>query len=271
LGQWLDEWLQAKRVQGTRATTLRDYEWLIRQHIRPDLGKIRLDKLTATDVRRLVERKAASDLSAQSVRLMHALIRNVLADAEREGLVYRNVAKLVRPPRADREEVSALTVDDARRLLRVIKGDRFEALWICALTLGLRKGELLGLRWQDIDFGSATLTIRQSLQRVSGQLVQVAPKTRLSRRVLPVPPQTLSALRAHHRRQHVDQLASGAAWKDTGLVFTTHLGGPLEPRNINRAWYAVRSRAGLEATRLHDLRHSWPHSCSPRGHHRGLS
>jgi Phage integrase, N-terminal SAM-like domain len=141
-GQWLDEWMVLKRRQGTRPTTLRGYEWLIRQHIRPDLGGIRLDKLSPTDIRHLVEQKAGSDLSAQSVRLMHALIRNVLADAEREELVHRNAAKMVRPPQARREEIRALTVEDARRLVVVIHGDRFEALWLCALTLGLRLGEL---------------------------------------------------------------------------------------------------------------------------------
>jgi integrase len=159
-GQWLDEWLSIKRRQGTRASTLRGYEWLIRQHIRPGLGGIRLDKLTPTDIRHLVEQKAESGLSAQSVRLMHALIRNALADAEREELVHRNVAKQVRPPATQREEVRVLAVEDARRLVGVIRGDRFEALWVCALTLGLRKGELLGLRWSDIDFGDATLTVR---------------------------------------------------------------------------------------------------------------
>jgi integrase len=255
-GQWLEEWLSVKRRQGTRASTLRGYEWLIRQHIRPGLGGIRLDKLTPTDIRHLVERKAESGLSAQSVRLMHALIRNALADAEREELMHRNVAKQVRPPVTQREEVRVLTVEDARRLVGVIRGDRFEALWVCALTLGLRKGELLGLRWSDIDFGDATLTVRQALQRVGGHLVLVEPKTARSRRVVPVPPPTLAALRAYQRRQKADQLAAGPAWRDTGLVFTTHLGGPLEPRNVNRSWYAIRSRAGLTGFRLHDLRHS---------------
>ena len=252
----LDEWFAAKQRQGTRATTLRGYEWLIRQHIRPALGNIRLDKLSPTDIRHLVERKAESGLSAQSVRLMHALIRNVLADAEREELVHRNVAKLVRPPSVARGEVRVLTVEDARRLVGIIRGDRFEALWVCALTMGMRKGELLGLRWSDIDFGNSTLTIRQALQRVGGRLVLVEPKTALSRRTLPVPPPTLAALRAHRVKQKADQLAAGNAWQDSGLVFTTHLGGPLEPSNVNRAWYAIRPRARLNGVRLHDLRHS---------------
>lgn len=252
----LDEWLGMKERQGTRPTTLRGYRWLIRDHVKPDLGKKRLDKLTPTDVRRFVELKSASSLSGQTVRLMHALIRNALADAEREELVHRNVAKLVRPPSVYREEVRVITVEDARRLVAVVKGDRFEALWICALTLGLRRGELLGLRWDDIDFAEGVLTVRHAVQRVNGRLILVDPKTSLSRRVVPVPAPTLTALWAHRHRQNSDRLAAGSTWHDFGLVFVTHSGRPLEPRNINRAWYAVRDKAGLGSVRLHDLRHS---------------
>lgn len=255
-GEWLDEWLVMKERQGTRPTTLRGYRWLIRDHIKPDLGKKRLDKLTPTDVRRLIELKSASSLSGQTVRLMHALIRNVLADAEREELVHRNVAKLVRPPSVHREEVHAVTVEEAKRLVGAVRGDRFEALWICALTLGLRRGELLGLRWADIDFTEGLLTVRQALQRIDGHLLLVEPKTSLSRRTVPVPAPTLLALRVYRSHQSGERLAAGSSWHDSGLVFVTHSGTPLEPRNVNRAWYAVRETAGLGAVRLHDLRHS---------------
>ena len=255
-GEWLDEWLAMKQRQGTRPTTLRGYRWLIREHIRPSLGRKRLDRLTPTDVRRLVEAKSASGLSGQSVRLMHGLIRNVLADAEREELVYRNVAKLVRPPGVQRAEVRALTVDEARRLVAVIKGDRFEALWLCALTLGLRKGELLGLRWADIDFEAGTLTVRRALQRVDGRLVLVEPKTSLSRRKVPVPAATLAALRSRRTQQERERCALEGEWVESGLVFTTYSGKAVDPRNLNRSWYVVRERAGLGLVRVHDLRHS---------------
>jgi integrase len=195
-------------------------------------------------------------LSAQTVRHIHALIRNVLADAEREELVHRNAARLVRPPTAHRQEVRVLTVDDARRLVSAIRGDSLEALWLCALTLGLRSGELLGLQWGDIDFGAGLLTVRRALQRVDGRLILVEPKISLSRRTVPVPEPTLAALRAHRGRQNAHRLAAGTAWVDSGLVFSTRLGKPLEPRNVNRSWYAARARAGLGAVRLHDLRHS---------------
>ena len=124
----------------------------------------------------------------------------------------------------------------------MIKGDRFEALWLCALTLGLRKGELLGLRWADIDFTAGTLTVRQALQRIGGRLMLVEPKTSLSRRTVPVPIDTLRALRARRRQQQTDRLAAGASWSESGLVFTTGSGGPVDPRNVSRSWYAVRDR-----------------------------
>jgi integrase len=113
-----------------------------------------------------------------------------------------------------------------------------------------------GLHWDDIDFGNSVLTVRQALQRAGGRLALVEPKTALSRRAVPVPTPTLAALRAHRTRQNADRLAAGAAWRDSGLVFTTHKGGPLEPRNVQRSWYAVRSRAALPGVRLHDLRHA---------------
>ncbi|MGH3502635.1 MAG: site-specific integrase [Nocardioidaceae bacterium] len=267
-GNWLGEWIRIKERQGTRPGTLRGYRQLIRQHIKPNLGGKRLDKLTPTDLRRLIETKSYSGLSAATVRQIHGLIRNALGDAEREELVARNVAKAVRPPRMRREEAGALTVEEARRLVGVISGDRWEALRLCALTLGLRRGELLGLRWVDVGFDEATLAVRQALQRVDGHLTFVQPKTDRSRRTLPVPELTLAALRRHRRRQSADRLAAGGSWQDTGLVFTTTKGTPLEPRNVNRRWYELREAAGLDWLRLHDLRHKPAlRSSSPQAGH----
>ncbi|MEV4245202.1 hypothetical protein AB0J63_17525 [Streptosporangium canum] len=172
----LDEWIEMKRRQGARPLTLRGYRQLIMDHVKPALGRMRLDKLAPTDVRRLVEAKAESGLSAATVKQIHGLIRNALADAEREELVHRNVAKLVKPPALRREEAKVLTIEEAKRLLAVIEDDRLEAFWICALTLGLRRGELLGLRWEDIDFADGLLAVRQTLQRADGSLGAAVPE-----------------------------------------------------------------------------------------------
>ncbi|MCC5580240.1 site-specific integrase [Microtetraspora sp. AC03309] len=147
-------------------------------------------------------------------------------------------------------------MEEAKKLLDTIKGDRLEAFWICALTLGLRRGELLGLRWDDIDFGNGQLAVRQTLQRADGSLQLVDPKTDRSRRTVPVPEPTLAALRRHRRTQAAEQLASGERWKDHGLVFASTIGTPIEPGNLSARWRKARTQAGLEWLRLHDLRHA---------------
>jgi integrase len=167
-----------------------------------------------------------------------------------------NVAKLIKPPSIRREEARVLTIEEAKSLLDAIKDDRLEAFWICALTLGLRRGELLGLRWQDVDFENGLLAVRQSLQRADGSLQFVDPKTDRSRRVVPVPEPTLAALRKHKRAQAVEKLASGERWKDHGLVFASTIGTPIEPGNLSTRWRAARKKAGLDWLRLHDLRHA---------------
>jgi integrase len=137
-----------------------------------------------------------------------------------------------------------------------VKGSRWHALYVCALMLGLRLGELLGLRWEDVDLDAAILAVRQNSVRVDGELRYQPPKTRRSRRTLPLPAPLVTALREHKVRQAADRLALGPGWIDTGLVFTTRLGTPIEPRNLTRHFYGVRARAGLAGVRFHDLRHT---------------
>ena len=256
LSDWLNEWLIMKQRGGTRPSTLRGYRWLIETHIRPSLGRMKLAKVTPTEIRRLLESKADSGLSTATVRHIHGLIRNALADAEREELVPRNAAKLVRPPALDRPERRALTMDEARALLVSIRGDRLEALWVCALSLGLRRGELLGLRWVDIDQTAQTVSVRQALLRVDGRLVLAKLKTDRSARTIPAPAVVLEHLREHRTRQLAERLRAGQRWRDSGLVFTSTIGTPLEPRNVDRAWHEARVRVDLGWVRLHDLRHA---------------
>ncbi len=170
MGEWLTEWLSTKEREGTRPSTLRGYRWLIETHVRPALGKVALEKVTPTMIRRLLAAKQDAGLSSATVRHIHGMIRNVLGDAEREELVHRNAARAVRAPTVRQIERQVLSVEDARRLIESIRGDRLEALWLCALTVGLRRGELLGLRWTDIDFESQTLVVRQTVLRVGGKL-----------------------------------------------------------------------------------------------------
>lgn len=255
-GTWLDEWLAIKAREGTRPATLRGYRQQIKTHVAPALGSAPLDKLTPTMVRQFLSTKLDAGLSPTTVRSLHGLIRNALGDAEREELVHRNVAKAVRPPSLPSTERRALTLDEGRRLVAQIAGDQHEALWVCAIVLGLRRGELLGLQWEDLDTEAQVLRVRRTLQRVDGSLQFVPPKTQRSRRAVHVPTVVADRLRTHRAAQATDRLAAGARWVDTGVIFASSIGTPLEPRNVDRSWHAVRARADLTWLRLHDLRHA---------------
>ncbi|WP_322770705.1 site-specific integrase, partial [Frankia sp. Cr1] len=220
-------------------------------------GRIQLDKLTPLDVRRLVAAAKASGLSAVSVRHVHGLIRNALAEAERLDLVPRNVAKAVRAPSVAHKDVQVLRPEEARRLMEVLHGDRLEALFACGLMLGLRRGEILGLRWTDVDLDGAVRHVRQSLQRVDGSLTFTPAKTVRSHRKLPIPARLMDLLRQHRVTQAGERFERGDSWTETGLVFTSSIGTPLEPRNVNRWFDQLRATAGLPWLRLHDLRHAF--------------
>lgn len=184
------------------------------------------------------------------------LLRNTLGEAERLDLVSRNVAKAVKMPRVPVKQVQALDVEQARDLLTVLRRHRLHALFATTLVLGLRRGEALGLSWEDVDQQHNLIRIRQSLQRLDGSLKLVETKTKSSTATVAVPPSLMAILNKHRAEQQAHRLALGAAWRGHGLVFTSTTGTPLEPRNVSREWDRVRRQAGLPDLRLHDLRHS---------------
>jgi integrase len=262
VGQWLDIWLSdVKAHDGTRPATLALYRGLADHYIKPVIGGIRLDRLTPAHIQRLISEtrtrptSRGTPPSAATQRHVHKLIRNALGDAYRMELVTRNVAVQVKAPPVSHQRRPDLSVEDARRVLTMIEGERLEAFYVLALTTGLRRGELLGLRWDDIDMSSRQLQVRRALQRAGGTLQFVEPKTASSLRVLVIPKLATLHLERHRARQDEERRLLGAAWQDYGLVFASSVGTPLEPRNVNRRWDELRERAGLHWLRLHDLRH----------------
>jgi integrase len=175
----------------------------------------------------------------------------------RYGYITRNVATLVDAPRTTTFSIQPLDQEQAQRLLNAVKGHRLEALYRIALSLSLRRGEICGLRWEDVDFEAATIRITGALQRQNGKLERTATKTAASVRTVALPPVLLRVLRQHKERQEAERLALGTDWKESGFVFVSHLGTPLEPGNVVRHFKTVLKQAGLpEKTRFHDLRHS---------------
>ncbi|WP_046469412.1 tyrosine-type recombinase/integrase [Allosalinactinospora lopnorensis] len=280
LSYWLEHIVRAER----RPKTVQGYEGVIRRHLVPSLGRKRLGKLTARDVRTFITRIrqecqccrngtdaarsepeccaledkscCGSTLSPRMVQSIHAVLRNALESAVREEIIPRNVAKLVKvsPPRYGVNR--GLDVPQAKRLLKVAREDRFHALYVLALCLGLRRGELLGLRWADIDLEAGRLEVVQTLQRVGGRLQLVPPKTDDSSRTVPLPDLCVEALREHRNRQFAERSDAWPDWEEHGLVFPSKVGTPLEPDNLRRSWGPLRERAGLGGVRFHDLRHT---------------
>jgi integrase len=262
VGAYLESWVRDVLPGSVRASTEASYETLVRMHLVPGLGSIALDKLTPTHVRAFLRAKASEvsvrtkrPLSPRTLQYLHAVLRLALEQARRDELVTRNVAMLVAAPRVSREEIRPLTVVEARALFAAAVTDRLRPLWLVLVSLGLRRGEALALRWEDIDLDTGVVQIRRSLQRVRGKLLTVEPKTERSRRALPLPAVLVDVLREHRRAQVAERLAA-PAWVDPEMVFTTHVGTPLEPRNVLRSFHALCRRAGVREVRIHDLRHA---------------
>ena len=232
------------------------YQGHVRLHIKPTLGHIRLAKLMPPLVRAFLNDMLREGFSPRTVQYSHAVLRRALGQAVKDGLVARNVAKLVDPPKVERPEVEPLTPKQARVFLKAMEGDRLEALYSVAVAVGLRRGEALGLRWEDVDLEKGNIRVRASLQRVDKKLRLVELKTKRSRRSVALPSVAVAALRRHRIQQMEERLLAGSRWQDTGMVFTSTIGTLLEPRGVLRKFQSALERAGLPRKRFHDLRHT---------------
>ncbi|MFF4652993.1 tyrosine recombinase XerC [Streptomyces sp. NPDC001380] len=279
--EYLAYWLAAIVKAQRRPKTYQGYESVVRVHLVPALGKRKLRTLRAAEIRNWLGRLATtcqccrhgwdaartepkcceageccrSHLSRRMVQSVHAVLRNALENAVREELIVRNVAKLVQVPTPDYGIGKGLTVPQARLLLKESRKDRLHALYVLALVMGMRRGELLGLHWDAVDLERGTLIVSSNLQRVKGELLLGPTKTASSLRTLPLPSLVVEALEEHRERQAQERAAAGDRWAERGLVFASRVGTPIEPDNLRRSWYPLRRRLGLDL-RFHDLRHT---------------
>jgi integrase len=252
---FLTRWLEDTAKPTLRPKTHHSYAQLVRLHILPAIGTVQLDQLTPQHVQRMMREMTARGLSPRTVQYTRAVLRRALGYALKWGLVTRNVATLVDPPRSVRKPVQPLTRDQARAFLAYAKehDDRLWPFFTTAVLTGLRQGELLGLRWADLDLNSATLRVTHTLQRIDGAWRFVEPKTRRSARTLSLP--AMAALRIQKDRQGFERRAAGALWQDRELVFTTPKGTPLEPSNLNGRLHKLLDGAGMPRQGMHSLRH----------------
>jgi len=258
---YLERWLEAVGP-GLRPKTAKHYAEIVHRHLIPELGHHTLSKLDPAAVQMMVNRKAASGMSTQMVHHCRSVLRNALNQAVAWDAVPRNVATLsIKMPKLVRPDIHPLSPAEGARLLTACESHRLGALFATALLTGMRQGEALGLWWSDLSEGGDTLSIQRQLQRVKvgerSELRIVDVKSKASRRTLAVPPQLAVILEAHRTRQKRERLLAGSRWTDSGHIFTSRIGTPLEPR---KAWGELRAllvAADLPLVRFHDLRHSF--------------
>ena len=258
LGEYLDQWLQD--VQDTvRRSTFERYGELVELHVTPALGRIKLKSLTPAHARWFYRERLNSGLAPATVHKIHAVLHKALKAAVSDGLIPRNAAAGVKLPRIANEEINPLTAEEARRLLETTKGtsDRLEALYVLALNTGMRQGELLALRWDDLNLERGILRVRRTLTRQNRSFVLGEPKTKNSRRTIRLTAAAVDTLRAHLARQLVEMERVGSLYQPGGLVFATETGTIINPSNLrNRSFKPLLRQAGLPSIRFHDLRHT---------------
>jgi integrase len=252
--QFLESWLADTVRPSVRPRTFDSYRQTVRDHILPTLGKVPLVKLTPAQVQALLSEKSGP-LSPRSVAYIRAVLRIALNLAVEWGMVPRNAAALAKPPKQERHPIQPMAVEQLRVFMGAVAGDRNECLYLTAALCGLRKGELMGLKWSDVDMEQGTLTVRLQAQRINGAMELVPPKTDTSRRTVNIPVLVVDAMKRHRVRQLEERLASGPYWTDIGLVFPSTIGTIADSANITHAFHDALLRAGLPRQRFHDLRH----------------
>ncbi len=268
---FIETWMTA--VKGELADSAwANYGAVLRTYVLPRIGAVRLADLTPQRVQALyVElleggKRDGSPLSARSVLQVHRTLHRALGDAVRWRLLTRNPAHGVRPPRVEQKEMTAWSPEDARTFLVATASDRLAALWVVALNSGMRRGELAGLRWADVDLDDRAIAVRQQRTTAHYRVVVAEPKAR-SRRVIPVDAAVVEALRAHRLRQLEERLCAGPGWFDSGYVFVDEVGQPYHPERLRVLFERACRAVGVPVIRLHDLRHTMATAALQAGIH----
>lgn len=257
MGAFLTSWVENSVRGSVRKSTYDRNESLCRVHLIPALGRKKLKTLSAADVAGFYRSRLDSGCSAASVHKMHETLHKALRQAVRWGYMMKNLADDVDPPKVNTQEVTPLTREEARRLLNTVQGDRLEALYVVALHTGLRQGELLALRWEDLDLEARTLQVRRTVTKDGGKLSIGPAKTAQSRRTVKLTRDATDALRGHLTRQLEEIDGLGDFFEDNGFVFCTAKGTLINPSNLRKRSFApLLVRAGLPHMTFHQLRHT---------------
>jgi len=263
IAEYMAFWLDTSARHRVRGTTLESYEQKVRLYITPALGTVPLQRLNPAQVQASYnalltgdEGRSRAKVSARTVRYVHAILHRALKEALALGLVSRNVTEAVAPPKSTRPPIKSWDVADVQRFLAAAATDTYSPVWLIALHTGMRRGELLGLRWQDVDLAASVLHVRQGLVFVRSELRMSEPKTASGRRTIALDPRCVQALREHRQHQNERRLVLGPTWRDHDLVFANDIGGPIDPANLYHRFVKLVKKAGVPRIPLHGLRHT---------------
>lgn len=256
VAQFLTHWMEHTVKSNVRPTTYSTRLGWVNNHMIPAIGHHLLKSLTIEHIERFQAGEIKDGRAVSTVRNYRTTLVTALEAAVRRGYIARNVARLAGSVGVQRKEMQCFDQEEARAFITAVSTDRFHALFAIAITLGLRKGELLALRWQDVDLDRATLQVNGSLQRIDGKQVRVETKTASSNRTLRLPPLAVDALRARRTLQLEERLLIGPRWVDTGYLFTSRYGAPVHREHLSSYFHTILKRVGLRRIRFHDLRHT---------------
>lgn len=256
VGEFVSRWLESSNPR-LRPATFRRYRDMLNQHAVPQIGHIKLTKLTPFDVQRLYADRLEAGLSTTTVHHLHVMLHGALKQAVRWGMVANNVTEMVDAPRRTFPDITTWNAEQVSGFFNESDQHYLAAFWRLALLTGMRRGELLGLKWEDIDLERGSLAVRRTLSRGnSGTWELGQPKTTSGRRSIALPQSCVAALRKHRVAQNTERLRLGEVWADNDFVFTNRTGGPLHVNSMALQFKKLTEVAGLPKIRFHDLRHN---------------
>ncbi len=256
LKEYLPQWLSVHKSV-LKPRTAERYEQIYRDYILPYIGYFKLHDLTLIQIEDLYQELLKEGTSIRNVRLAHSVLHKSLKDALRRGLIAHNPANGARQPRMHQKEMQILDENQVMQFFICVQGDRNEALYHLAVKTGMRQGELLGLKWSDLDWNSGRLRVQRQAQRVPGEgRMFVPPKTRAGRRTIYLGSATLQILRLHWEKQQLEIAIADSQWQNQDLIFPSRVGTPQSGSNLLKEYKELLKRAGLPLIRFHDLRHT---------------